>query len=200
MSEAEYLEYERKAELRSEYINGGVYSMAGASWRHGQIVLSIGAELRRRLQNSPCRPFLLDLRVRVAQTGMYTYPDLGIVCGPPHFADDQQDTLLNPTVLIEVLSDSTKSYDRGEKFAHYRRIDSLREYLVVDQESPHVEHYTRSGDGSWVLREYDGLGKSLHLPAAGCELFFSAIYEGIDFNDDQNPTRPSGDPPASVDT
>ncbi len=200
MSEAEYLQYERRAEFRSEYISGRVYAMAGASWRHGQIILSMGAELRRRLQGSSCRAFISDVRVRVAQTRMYTYPDLGIVCGPPRFADDQQDTLLNPAVLIEVLSDSTKSYDRGEKFAHYRRIDSLREYLVVDQESPHLEHYTRRDDGSWVLREYDGLGGSLILAAAGCELPLAAIYEDIDFIQDQNPVRSTDDPPAPAST
>jgi len=180
MSEEEYLAQERAAECRSEYINGHVYLMAGASWRHVRIVRNILAELHQLLRGTGCQSFAIDLRVRVAPTRMYTYPDLGIICGQPRFADDQQDTLLNPTVLIEVLSDSTRSYDRGEKFAHYRRLESLRDYLMIEPDAPHVEHYRRLEDASWNLREYDGLEAVVTLASAGCELALSRIYEDLD--------------------
>jgi len=180
MTEEEYLALERKAEYRSEYIDGEVYAMAGASWKHDQIVQDLGLSLRSKLRGTRCRTFGDNVRVRIPQTRMYTYPDLGIVCGPPQFADDQKGTLVNPIVLIEVLSDSTRNYDQGDKFAHYRRLESLREYVMLEQDAPHVEHYTRQADGSWLLREYDGLDARVTLASAGCELALAEIYENLE--------------------
>ena len=180
MTEQEYLASERKAEHRSEYINGDVYAMAGASWEHDQIVQNLAADLRTKLRGTRRRSFGDNVRMRIPPARIYTYADLGVVCGPPRFADDEEDTLLNPTVLFEVLSDSTRGYDRGEKFAHYRRLESLQEYLLVEQEGPHVEHFARQADGSWVLRECDGLEARVKLASAGCELALGEVYENLD--------------------
>src|SRR5690606_7579846 len=127
----EYLEFERSSEIKHEFYNGRVFAMAGAKRRHNLIALNIGSEIRSNLKGKDCEAYPSDMRVLVAEFGLYTYPDVSVVCGKPEFQDDVLDTLLNPVLLIEILSDSTESYDRGRKFQHYRSIETLKEYVLV---------------------------------------------------------------------
>lgn len=183
LTEAEYLEQERRAEFKSEYYKGEVFAMAGVSRRHALIVLSIGAELRARLKGRPCEVYMSDLRLRVSPTGLYTYPDVMVVCGSPQFAE--ADTLLNPSIIIEVLSDSTTDYDHGRKFLHYRNLPSLTDYLMVAQHTPHVEHYIRQPDNRWTLGEFRDLAQCVPLVSLDCVLPLSEIYYQIDFGAEQ---------------
>jgi Uma2 family endonuclease len=182
LSPAEYLELERRAEFKSEYYEGGMFATAGASRRHGLIVTNLVAELRQQLKAKPGETHSSDLRLRVTPTGLYTYPDVLVVCGEPQLADDQKDTLLNPTVIVEVLSESTRDYDRGRKFQHYRTLPSLAEYLTVEQDEPHVEHWTRQPKSRWLLAEFAGLGQSIRLDSIDCVLPLAEIYDKIDWS------------------
>lgn len=178
VSPEEYLERERTAETRSEYIDGRVYAMGGASDPHNVIAGNIFAGLHARFRSRPCRVWQSDMRVRVTETGLYTYPDVAALCGRPEFADGHVDTLLNPAVLVEVLSPTTEAYDRGKKSAHYRRLATLREYVLVAQDRVQVERYTRN-DLGWFLTELDDLGATLELPAVGCALPLREIYDRV---------------------
>ncbi len=178
----EYLERERLAEYKSEYYRGEVFAMAGASLRHGLIVSNLVMTLGQQLKSRPCSIYANDLRLRVTATGLYTYPDVVVIWGEPEVADDQKDTVLNPAIVIEVLSDSTKDYDRGQKFEHYRGIPSLREYLVIAQDHPHAEHYIRQPENRWLLSETANLADTIHLPAIDCTLPLAAIYDKVDFH------------------
>lgn len=150
----EYLAIERSnSEQRSEYLAGEIFAMGGASERHDLIVTNIVIQLGIQFRGRPCKVYSSDMRVKVSPTGLYTYPDLVALCGEAKFDDDQKDTLINPTVIIEVLSKSTEGYDRGEKFEHYRKIASLAEYLLVSQDKLHVDHYVRQSDNQWLLSE-----------------------------------------------
>ncbi len=177
----EYLALERAAAYKSEYLDGAIFAMAGASIRHSDIIMNIGWQLRTAFQDRPCRVWGSDVRVWVAATGLYTYPDVTAVCGPLEIADDQEDTLLNPTVIFEVLSPSTEGYDRGEKFAHYWQLSSLTDYVLVAQDRVRVEHLQRQGDG-WLVKAVTSLDETLRLPALGIDLPLSAIYSKIDFS------------------
>lgn len=181
LSAAEYLEQERRAEFKSEYFEGEVFAMAGASRRHGLIVTNLIAELRQQLKGKPCEVYPSDMRLRVTPTGLYTYPDVMVVCGEIQFADDQKDTILNPVVLIEVLSDSTKDYDRGRKFEYYRTLPSLREYLTVAQDKPHIEHWTRQQEDCGLLVEFHSLSQTIRLTSIDCLLPLIEIYDKIDW-------------------
>jgi Uma2 family endonuclease len=183
----EYLALERQAEHRSEYVNGHIYATTGASTAHNYIAGNIYTALRGRLRGRPCRSFIGDMRVKVAPTGMYTYPDVVALCGEPRLEDAHIDTLLNPAVIVEVLSPSTERYDRGEKFAHYRRLPSLQEYVLVAQDRARVEHYARQGE-QWVLTALEGLEATLPLPALDCAIPLEDIYELV--------APFSGEPPA----
>jgi len=176
----EYLAAEREAATRSEYFNGEVYAMAGASREHNQITFNIAGGLHAQLRGRPCVAYVNDMRLKVSETGLYAYPDVMALCGEPHFEDSAADTLTNPSVIIEVLSESTERYDRGDKFAHYRRLASLRDYVLVSQRRPRLEHYTRRGE-DWVLHEIDGLDAVLRLPDIGCELPLADIYDKLTF-------------------
>ncbi len=178
----EYLARERVAETKSEYVNGRVYAMAAASREHNRIVLNIGSELRAQLRGRPCEAFVNDLRLKVSPTGLYTYPDVMAICGEPRFEDRQVDTLLNPSLVIEVLSDSTERYDRGEKFAHYRRLESLREYVLVAQDRMQIERYVREGD-EWRLTVVGEPNDTLELPSIGCVLRLAEVYERVEFGE-----------------
>jgi Uma2 family endonuclease len=173
-----YLALERAADHKSELINGRIYAMAGAGRRHNLIVLNIGAELRSRLRGRACEAYVSDMRVKVSATAMYTYPDVAALCERPHLEDDRGDTLLNPSVIMEVLSDSTEAYDRGEKFAHYRRLESLREYVLVSQNAMRVEQFVRRGE-HWVLTEIIGPEGVLCIESLGCEIPLQDIYERV---------------------
>jgi Uma2 family endonuclease len=176
----EYLAIERKAECKSEYFNGEMFAMVGASERHVLIVTNVVAELRGQLRRRPCTVYATDLRVRVSPTGLYTYPDVIVVCGQPQFADDQKDTLLNPTLIVEVLSESTKDYDRGGKFEHYRTLASLSEYVLIDQAKYHVEHFVRQPDNRWLLSETNRLEDTIHLLSVDCDLALAEVYDKVE--------------------
>ncbi len=176
----EYLAIERKAEYKSEYFNGEMFAMAGASERHVLIVTNVVAELRGQLRRRPCTVYSTDLRVRVSPTGLYTYPDIVVVCGQPQFADDQRDTLLNPTLIVEVLSESSKDYDRGGKFEHYRSLASLNEYVLIAQDKHHVEHFVRQPDNRWLLSETNWLEDTIHLSSIDCDLALIEVYDKVE--------------------
>ncbi|MBI3756839.1 MAG: Uma2 family endonuclease [Deltaproteobacteria bacterium] len=176
----EYLAIEREAEYKSEYFNGEMFAMAGASERHVLIVTNVVSELRGQLKGRPCNVYSTDLRMRVSPTGLYTYPDVIVVCGQAQFADDQKDTLLNPTLIIEVLSSSTKDYDRGGKFEQYRSLASLSEYVLIDQEKYHVEHFLRQPDNRWLLAETNRLADTIQLSSITCNLALAEIYDKVD--------------------
>jgi len=176
----EYLALERKAEYKSEYFNGEIFAMSGASERHNLIVGNVFAALHAQFRNRPCKAYASDMRVKVSATGLYTYPDVIALCEEAQFDDEQKDTLLNPTVIIEVLSPSTEAYDRGEKFAHYRKLASLAEYVLVSQDKPHVEHYVRQPDNQWLLSEASRLQDVVHLPSISSTLVLAEIYEKVE--------------------
>jgi Uma2 family endonuclease len=176
----EYLALERQAEYKSEYFDGEIFAMTGASRRHNLVSANVLASLHGQLRKRPCEIYPSDMRVKVSPTGLYTYPDVVIVCGEPTFDDKQKDTLLNPTVLVEVLSKSTASYDRGEKFEHYRKLDSLAEYLVIAQNKYHAEHYVRQIDNRWLLSETDDVQKTIHLSSIECDLALADIYDKVE--------------------
>ena len=177
----QYLEIERKAECKSEYWSGQMFAMAGASREHNLISLNVAAEARFHLRGGPCETYTNDMRVQVSATGLYTYPDVAVVCGEPLFLDSEVDTLLNPLVLVEVLSDSTGSYDRGGKWKNYQRLDSLQEYVLISQEEPRVERYVRQPNGQWLYSQVDGLDAVLPLDALGVTLPLSEIYARVKF-------------------
>jgi Uma2 family endonuclease len=177
----QYLAAERKAERKSEYINGEVFAMAGVSRHHDSIVANLIIRLGGQLQDGGCEVHTADLRVRVRPRGsyMYAYPDVSVVCDKPQFEDVHFDTLLNPKVLIEVLSPSTEPKDRGEKAALYRQLASLAEYLFIAQNRVHVEHYVRQPDGNWLLSERDKLEDTLELRSVGATLKLADIYHRV---------------------
>jgi len=185
-SDDEYLLLERAARHRSELVNGEIYAMAGASETHILIAGNVFAELHAQFKGRPCRAYANEMRVQINTTGAYVYPDVTAVCGDPVFRPDAHlDTLTNPTLVVEVLSPSTEDYDRDEKAAHYRRLPSLREYVLVAQDRPHVEVYRRRGDApagaEWILSEANGLNETVRLAAVGCDLALSEIYDRITF-------------------
>jgi|SRR5438128_3164315 len=175
----EYLAIERKAEFKSEYIDGEMVAMTGASRNHNLITINTAREISQQLKGKPCEAYSSDMRVRIPDTGLYPYPDLVVVCGEPIFEDGYVDTLTNPTVVIEVLSDSTESYDRGKKFRYYRLIDSLAEYLLIAQDEYRVEHYVRQPDGRWLLSEVRTLNEQIELSSISCTLNLKEIYEKV---------------------
>ena len=179
MSPEQYLEIERKAEARSEYWQGVMFAMAGASREHNVLVTHLVSTLDQQLRKRPCEVYSNDMRVWVPATGLYTYPDVVAVCGDPRLTDDHADTLVNPTFLAEVLSPTTEAYDRGRKFEHYRTVESLQEYLLVAQDRIHMDLYTRQPDGTWLLREASRLEDSVELKSIGCHLLVSDIYERV---------------------
>ena len=178
----EYLAFERSSPTRHEYYRGEILAMAGTSYKHSLIVTNIVHHAAGQFEDRPCEVHAGNLRVLVDETGLYTYPDVVIVCGEPKFLDREFDTLLNPTVIFEVLSESTEAYDRGVKFGHYRRIPSLREYVLVAQDRMLVERYTRQGD-DWVLTEFNLPGQSLRLESIDCTIPLERIYSKVKFQE-----------------
>lgn len=177
---AEYLRLERSAGHKSEFVNGRIHAMTGASRAHNLIAGNIFGEIRARLRGRPCEVYVNDMRVKVRQTGLYTYPDVAAVCGEPQFEDDAVDTLLNPSVIVEVLSDSTEKYDRGTKFSHYRRLESLREYILISQDGPSVEKFVRANE-LWTLEEISGHGAVLTIESLDCSVSLADIYDRVEF-------------------
>lgn len=179
----EYLALERLAESKSEYYAGAIFAMAGASRRHNLIAANVVASLHAQLRKRQCDVFPSDMRVKVSVTGMYTYPDVAVVCGQPRFDDQVQDTLLNPTLIVEVLSKTTAGYDHGEKFEHYRKLESFEEYLLISQERCYIEHFVRQADNRWLLSEYEQLQDAIELPSIGCHLALTDVYEKVDISE-----------------
>jgi len=177
--ETDYLQAERQDPTKREYLAGEVRALAGASEPHNIIVFNLGGMLYNSLRGKPCRGYVVDMRVKVAELPAYLYPDVVIVCGQPQFEDEQKDNLLNPTVVTEVLSPSTEAFDRGEKFAAYQRSPTLREYLLVAQDRIYVEHFIRQPDGQWSCRVYDQPEQSVVLLGGAVSLPLQGIYEGI---------------------
>ncbi len=177
----DYLEIERRSETKHEYVNGVVVAMVGAGANHGLIMLGAAGALRRQLRGRGCYVYPSDLRVNIEALNIYTYPDITVVCGVPQFGGQQPDTLLNPTLLVEILSPSTERYDRAEKFARYRRIPSLREYVLIAQDMPMIEHYVRGDGGTWAWSAAERLEDTLALPTIGCTLALAEVYEQVTF-------------------
>lgn len=182
----EYLELERQAETKSEYFNGEIYALAGASPRHTVIAANVIVSFGIQFKGRSCTVHTGDLRVKVNPTGLYTYPDVVVVCGPLRFDDAQKDTLLNPTLIVEVLSESTEAYDRTGKFEHYRTLESLTDYLLISQEKAWIEHRARQSDIKWLTGYYMGLDIVVPLPSIGCELRLADIYDKIDWPDENS--------------
>jgi len=180
MKPHEYLELERKSEIRSEYIAGRMVERSRSSLRHSLISGNLFGEISSQLRKRNVEVYAMAMRVKVTATGMYTYPDVVAVCGEVRLEDDHCDTLLNPTMIAEVLSESTEAFDRGDKFAHYRRLDTLREYVLVAQDKIRIEHFRRKGD-EWILSDVSGLDATLHLASIDCHIPVATIYERIDF-------------------
>jgi Uma2 family endonuclease len=194
LTPAEYLVRERRAEFKSEYFHGETFAMAGASREHNLIVGNLVREVGNGLKGRTCEVYPSDMRVKVAASGLYTYPDVTVVCGPPEFEDEQADTLLNPTVLFEVLSESTEAYDRGAKSAQYRRLASLQEYVLVAQDRPQVERYVRQPQGGgWMLREVTQLDQVLALDAISIQIPLAEIYRQITWKSGE-PEEPARHP------
>ena len=184
----EYLRLEREAEFKSELINGEIYAMAGVSFEHTLAVTNLGAALHGRFRGRPCTTHLTDLRVSVPDTRLYTYPDALVICGDPTFVDEVFDTVTNPIAIFEVLSPSTEGYDRGAKFAHYRRLVSLKYYVLISQSEPLVECYERQDTGGWLLQEFRGLEAAVMLPALELTIPLAELYERISFPTNEEPS------------
>ncbi|HAV62072.1 MAG TPA: hypothetical protein DCY13_06870 [Verrucomicrobiales bacterium] len=176
----DYLAVERKAETKSEYLDGEVFAMAGGTHRHSLIGTNLAGELRSALKVGTCQVQNSDVRVLVRATGLYAYPDISVGCGKLEFEDEHQDTLLNPQLLVEVWSETTAATDRGQKFWHYRELESLRDYVLVSQYATLVEHFARQPDGSWLLRDYDQPGQTLKIDSLGVQVPLTEIYAGVE--------------------
>jgi Uma2 family endonuclease len=176
----EYLALDRAAEFRSEFIDGEIIAMSGGSQRHSKLQINLALEVETALRGTPCQAFSADLRVRVS-TRMYAYPDLTVVCGDLMLADGRQDILLNPKIIFEVLSPSTEYYDRGVKFRRYREVESLTDYILVDQDQARIEQFTRGDAHTWTFRDYQDASEILLIESIGVSLPIARIYERIEF-------------------
>ena len=177
----EYLTLERAAPTKSEFYEGEMFAMAGGTAVHSLIGTNVTGEFRNKLRGKKCVPYNADLRIQVEANGLFTYPDLSVICGPLQFADGTDDTVTNPAVLVEVLSPSTEAYDRGQKFLLYRQIPSLREYLLVSQHEPLLEMFIRQEDNLWSLREAAGLDARLEIPSLEITVSLAEIYANVTF-------------------
>ncbi len=182
VSPQEYLELDARADEKSEYFDGEVFAMAGGTLEHNLIVGNLIRELGNQLEERPCRVYPSDQRVKIPSTGLYTYPDVTVVCGDPHADPEDRRTLLNPVVIIEVLSETTEAYDRGDKFAHYQTLESLREYVLVASDRARIERFVRQEEGSdWVYGECGDADGVLALASIGCVLSLPRVYSKVEF-------------------
>ena len=178
----EYLALERRAEFKSEFFNGEMFAMAGASPRHNFIRENLSVEIGSRLKGSPCRTISADQRVHVSRTGLYTYPDLLIMCGPPVLDPEDDHAIINPVAIVEVLSPSTEKYDRGAKFRNYQQLPSLMEYILVAQDEAVIERFVRQADGSWGLISFVGLEATLAFTTVPVQIPLTDVYSGVSFD------------------
>lgn len=181
LTEAEYFGIERAAEFKSEFFDGETFAMAGGTPQHSLIATNLAREFGNRLMNGRCLAYNADLRLKIEATGLCTYPDLSVICGPLRFAPGTDDTVVNPTLLVEVLSVSTEAYDRGRKFEHYRQVPTLQEYLLVSQTEPRIEQFIRQPDGRWLLNEAAGLEKGLELPSLKITISLGEVFAKVSF-------------------
>jgi Uma2 family endonuclease len=180
ISVEEYLEMEILSEVKHEYYQGEIFAMAGASDEHNKIVVNTLLSLGNQLKGKPCRPYVSDLRMAVKQNLFYTYPDISVICGKLEKTDDKFDTATNPTAIIEVLSESTKEYDRGTKFKLYRDIPYLKDYIMIDATGPiGLEHFSLNAEGLWVLQEYNNIEESVFISSIDVGLALSDIYAEV---------------------
>lgn len=187
ISPEEYLALEERAETKSEYFDGEIFAMAGAEPEHNLIANNVVIEIGTQLRGGPCRSYSSDQRVKIPATGLYTYPDVTVVCGEAVFEGTRPRTLLNPTLIVEVLSDSTETYDRGDKFAHYQTLPSLREYVLVASDRPRIERFLRQESGEWSYDECSDPAGTVALPSVAAGLTLAGVYDRVDF-----PERPRG--------
>jgi Uma2 family endonuclease len=187
------LALERQADHKSEYLNGRMFAMSGASLAHNRIVADVANALQARLRGGPCEVLVGDMRVKVSATGLYSYPDAVVVCGEVELEDEERDTLLNPVVIVEVLSRSTEAYDRGAKFGHYRQLPSLQGYVLIAQHCASVEVFSRQGD-RWVLTVASDLAETIRVPALDLSLPLQEVYARVTF------PEPEADQPRPADT
>ena len=180
MTAIEYLEFERNSLEKHEFYNGEIYAMAGAKERHNLIVSNLIASFHSKFKNKPCVVYPSDMRVVIDEYNHYTYPDVTLVCGERKFLDNKNDCLLNPNVIVEVLSESIERYDRGKKFEAYRNISSLREYMLVSSEHKKIELFTKTTDGKWFLSE-NGVEDTIVIPALDLTLLLSDVYDKVEF-------------------
>ena len=192
LTEAEYLDLERAAPFKSEFYAGEVFAMGGGSVMHSLIAANLIRELGTKLRGRPCKAFTSELRMKIAATGLLTYPDVSVVCGTLEFATGTDDTVVNPTLLVEVLSETTEAYDRGEKFRHYRQMPALKEYLLVSQRLPRIEQFLRGSNDEWTLRTAEGPEAALRLPSLEVTLELGEVFAGVDFGPTpiRGPVRP----------
>ncbi len=183
----QYLAYERESDVKHEFLDGQIYAMAGASESHNLIITNAIGILYNQLHKRQCRTYASDMRVKVSRTGLYTYPDVVVVCGTPQLEDERRDTLLNPTVVIEVLSPSTETYDRGKKGFHYRTVQSIQEYLLIAQDIQQIEHYKRDANGQWLIINISGSDGVVDLRSIDCRLSVSDLYENVTFTEAKEP-------------
>lgn len=198
----EYFELEKKSGFKSEYHGGEILAMSGANINHVRITRNAANALTQKLKGKRCEAFALDLKVFIESADRSVYPDVLVICGKPQFHQNRKDTVLNPTIIIEVLSASTKNYDKGEKFDHYRTLPSLQEYLLVDQSKVYLEHFQKTGEAKWTLEEHTAGKNVVRLAAIDAELTLAELYEDVDWDMDNavqtpNPSsaQPSDEPP-----
>jgi Uma2 family endonuclease len=178
----EYLALERESEIRHEYLNGEIFSMVDGSPKHNQINSNVSRSLGNQLEDRSCSVFISDQRVKIPATGLYTYPDIVVVCGEQKYEEiDGLETLLNPVLIVEVLSPTTEDYDKGRKFDNYRSIESLREYLLIAQNKSHILLHVKQSDGKWLLSETKDMESTLHLPLIDCKLVLKEVYRLVEF-------------------
>jgi Uma2 family endonuclease len=177
----EYLELERKAEIKSEYLDGEMFAMSGAMLEHNTIVVNIARELSTQFMDRHCTVLVTDMRTKVESTGLYTYPDIVALCGEAEFEDEHMDTMTNPQLIIEVLSESTESYDRGKKFMHYRNLNTLSEYFLVSQTECRIERYSRQSGDTWLYSDCTDPAGSIELSSVAACLSLSRVYHKVDF-------------------
>ena len=200
----EYLAIERKTEERYEYLDGVIYDMAGESPAHGAICINIAGQLYAQLRGKPCQAFSKDTKIRSgpapktrrSSKGLYSYPDLVVVCGELQHSDEHRDVLLNPSVIIEVLSPTTEAFDRGEKWLRYQTwLPTLTDYVLVSQIAPHIDHFGRLPDGPWIYTPAVGLEAVLRLDSINCALPLADVYDRVVFPPEEEPEEDDDDEP-----
>jgi len=185
----EYLALDRQAEIKSEFLDGQMFAMAGGTEEHSLIASNLIRELGTQLKAKPCKVYTPDMRVKIEATGLCTYPDVHVVCGDARFADARRDTLLNPNIIFEVLSASTAAWDRGQKFWHYRHLESLTDYVLVSQDAWLVEHYTRQPNGVWLLETVEGPDGVLKLSSIDAQVPLTEIFAKTGLKPETKPSK-----------